>query len=323
MTPVGAGFVIETHGLTKSFGGTYVVNDVSLRVPRGSIYGFLGPNGSGKTTTIRMLLGLVTPSSGGVVLLGEEEPSSRRATLARLGVLVEGPGFYPYLSGMENLKRFAEVGYLGQRKRDRSADKLTSTQLLNRLEMVGLKDAANKKYRAYSLGMKQRLAVSAALLWPRDLLILDEPTNGLDPQGIVEIRELLISLRSEGITVFISSHILSEVEMICSDVGVMRDGNLVFQGTIEVMRGSLGERFHLRSSDPNLAQALLLQLGLVDPDSLRIAEDELTASLTTSDIEGVVAALVHGGVGIRSVGQISPSLEEAFVALTGRSGHAR
>ncbi|NNN19631.1 MAG: ATP-binding cassette domain-containing protein [Acidimicrobiaceae bacterium] len=314
---------IETKGLTKSFGGPNVVNDVSLQVPIGSIYGFLGPNGSGKTTTIRMILGLVTPDRGEVAILGAKEPRLRQLQLSRLGAVVEGPGFYPYLSGFDNLKRFAQVAYPAQRKLNPATEKLSVKQINAGLERVGLLEAKDKNFRAYSLGMKQRLAVAAALLWPRELLVLDEPTNGLDPQGIVEVRELLTSLRQQGMTIFISSHLLSEVEITCSHVAVMSDGALLFQGSTRAFRGTLGDLFVLETENSGLAKSILLQLGFVDPVSIEIRQGGLSAKLVTDKIEEVVAALVHGGVGIRAVSRSSPSLEQAFVALTGRSGHAR
>lgn len=314
---------IETEGLTKAFGGRNVVEDVCLRVPTGSIFGFLGPNGSGKTTTIRMILGLVFPDRGKVAVLGVTAPKERQLQLSRLGAVVEGPGFYPYLSGFDNLKRFAQVEFAAQKRHAPSTRKLSKPDIFEALERVGLLDAKDKNFRAYSLGMKQRLAIAAALLWPRELLVLDEPTNGLDPQGIVEVRELLRSLQQQGMTIFVSSHILSEVQIICSDIAVMREGNLIFQGTTQAFRGSLGEQFTLETPSPGLAESVLLQLGLVERDSVEIQEGRLTAKLTTDEIERVVAALVHGGVGIRAVGKSAHSLEEAFVALTGRSGHAR
>ncbi|MDA8271689.1 MAG: ATP-binding cassette domain-containing protein [Actinomycetota bacterium] len=316
-------FVIETDDLTKGFGGRNVVEDVSLRVPAGSIFGFLGPNGSGKTTTIRMILGLVFPDRGEISLLGARDQKLRRQQLSRVGAVVEGPGFYPYLSGLENLRRFSQVAYSAQKQLNLSIKRLTASDLCSALERVGLLEARAKKFRAYSLGMKQRLAIAAALLWPRELLVLDEPTNGLDPQGIVEVRELLTGLKEQGMTIFVSSHILSEVEMICSDIAVMGDGRLLFQGSTQAFRGSLGEQFVLETPDAGLAESILERLGLAEPGSIKIEKDRLSASLTIEEIERVVAALVNGGVRVRAVGKTSHSLEEAFVSLTGRSGHAR
>ncbi|TAN24828.1 MAG: ATP-binding cassette domain-containing protein [Actinomycetota bacterium] len=314
---------IATKGLTKALGGANVVENVSLEVPTGSIYGFLGPNGSGKTTTIRMILGLVAPDAGEVEILGASEPRDRQLKLSRVGAVVEGPGFYPYLNGFNNLKRFAQVAYPAQRRSNPRIRMLTDADISSSLELVGLLDARNKNYRAYSLGMKQRLAIAAAMLWPRELLVLDEPTNGLDPQGIVEVRDLLTSLNQNGLTIFVSSHILSEVEIICSDVGIMGEGRLLFQGSTKAFRSSLGDEFVVETANPGLAESILLQFGFAEPDSIEIQSGRLSAVLITDEIERVVTALVNGGVGIRAVGKSSPSLEEAFVALTGRSGHAR
>ena len=207
---------VETTGLTKRFGGHAAVDGIDLAVPTGSVYGFLGPNGSGKTTTIRMLLGLISPTSGSRRLLGRPIPEASVDVLHRVGSLVEGPAFHPYLSGRANLARLDAADVL--------ADPRTSrTRIDAALDRVGLLAAAQKRYRAYSLGMRQRLAIAAALLAPRDLLVLDEPTNGLDPQGTREVRSLIASLASDGTTVLVSSHLLAEVEQVCSHVGMMRD----------------------------------------------------------------------------------------------------
>lgn len=310
---------IETSGLTKSFSGRNVVSDVSLRVPRGSVFGFLGPNGSGKTTTIRMALGLVAPNSGSVSVLGR--PVEAGTQLSKVGVLVEGPGFYPYLSGYDNLKRFAKVAKSTQDRlvegRGESVDRI----ILSALERVDLTEARNKKFRAYSLGMKQRLAIAAALMWPRELLVLDEPTNGLDPQGIVEVRELLTALNKEGITIFVSSHILSEIEMICSDIAIMKDGELKFQGSIESFKSSLVKEFLLTSNQIEIAKSVILESGFIEDNTIFLTGNQLRARLVNDDVEDLVRFLVEKGVGIRSVGMVEPSLEDAFVALTGRNSN--
>ena len=221
---------IATRGLTKRFGGKPAVDAIDLAVPRGAVYGFLGPNGSGKTTTIRMLLGLVRPSAGTSSLLGQAIPVAIQAVLPRVGSLVEGPAFHPYLSGRANLRRLDAA--------DLTADPRTSRARIDgALDRVGLLAAAGKRYRAYSLGMRQRLAIAAALLVPRDLLVLDEPTNGLDPQGTREVRHLVASLASDGTTVFVSSHLLSEVEQMCTHLGVMSEGPIIAQGSTSEVRG--------------------------------------------------------------------------------------
>jgi len=221
---------VASSGLTKRFrGGQIAVDHVDLAVPRGSVYGFLGPNGSGKTTTIRVLLGLAFPTSGRAELLGVPMPSGASRVLPRVGSLIEGPAFYPFLTGQDNLARCDAA--------DRTADPRTAAARISEaLDRVGLLAAARKRYRHYSLGMKQRLAIAAGLLMPRELIVLDEPTNGLDPQGTREVRGLIRQIAADGITVFVSSHLLAEVEQVCSHVGVMRTGRLVFQGPLEELR---------------------------------------------------------------------------------------
>ena len=228
---------IETSGLTKRFGDQKAVNSISLEVPSGSVFGFLGPNGSGKTTTIRMLLGLAEATEGEIKLLGTEIPKDLEKALPRVGALVEGPAFYPFMSGRNNLLRIDAA--------DRFSDSSTRIERVeSALDRVGLHNAGNKKVHAYSLGMKQRLGLANALLKPRDILVLDEPTNGLDPQGTREVRNLIRSLSAEGITIFLSSHLLSEIEMLCSHVAVMSAGKIVAQGLIEDLRNEEPTRLY-------------------------------------------------------------------------------
>jgi ABC-2 type transport system ATP-binding protein len=220
---------IRTRGLTKRFGRQTVVDGVDLDVPAGSVFGFLGPNGSGKTTTIRMLLGLADATAGEISLLGRRMPERLSAVLPAVGALIEGPGFYPFLSGAANLGRLDAADGWAPRATRRA-------RVTEALERVGLTQAGGKKVRAYSLGMKQRLGIANALLMPRQLIVLDEPTNGLDPQGTREVRGLIRSLASTGTTVFVSSHLLAEIEQMCTHIGVMRGGRLVAQGTIDELR---------------------------------------------------------------------------------------
>ena len=249
---------ISSEGLTKRFHGQLAVDHIDLAVPRGAVYGFLGPNGSGKTTTIRMLLGLAYPTSGTAELLGVPMPDGTVSVLSRVGSLVEGPAFYPYLSGWDNLARYDAA--------DRSASsKSAAARIGQALERVGLTAAAKKRYRNYSLGMKQRLAIAAGLLRPRELIILDEPTNGLDPQGTREVRALVRQIAAEGITVFVSSHLLAEVEQVCSHVGVMRVGKLVFQGSLPELRRTGAARITVRTADVAAAAKVFGKLGLTDP----------------------------------------------------------
>jgi ABC-2 type transport system ATP-binding protein len=299
---------IASSGLTKRFrGGQVAVDHIDLAVPAGSVYGFLGPNGSGKTTTIRMLLGLAYPTSGTAELLGTPMPDGAVRVLARVGSLVEGPAFFPFLSGWENLARCDAA--------DRTADPRTAKARIGvALERVGLVAAARKRYRNYSLGMKQRLAIAAGLLRPRDLIVLDEPTNGLDPQGTREVRALVRQIAADGITVFVSSHLLAEVEQVCTHVGVMRTGQLVFQGALTDLRRTHAPRVSVKTTDVEAAATVFAKLALADP---RAADGVLTAELGDTEPERVTAELVHAGVGVRELVVETPSLEELFVGLTG------
>ena len=298
---------IATAGLTKVFGSQAAVDGIDLRVPYGAVYGFLGPNGSGKTTTIRMLLGLVHATAGEIEVLGNPMPTRSSAVLPRVGSLVEGPAFHPYLSGRANLARLDAA--------DRFADPSTSRVRIDAaLERVGLLAAARKRYRAYSLGMRQRLAIAAALLAPRDLLVLDEPTNGLDPQGTREVRSLIASLAGDGATILVSSHLLSEVEQVCSHLGVMRQGRLVAQGAVAEVRSGSRPFAEVATSMPDQAAAVLRGLGLAD---VTITATGVRAAPDGIDPERIVEALVGAGVGVRGFVVQSPSLEDLFVSLTG------
>ncbi|MEV8637723.1 ABC transporter ATP-binding protein [Streptosporangium sp. NPDC051023] len=307
-TPPAEDCSIVTRGLTKRFrGGQVAVDRLDLAVPRGAVFGFLGPNGSGKTTTIRMLLGLIAPSAGSWELLGTPMADGPGAVLSRVGALVEGPSFYPYLSGEANLRRYDAA--------DPAADPRTATARIGHaLDRVGLAAAAGKRYRAYSLGMRQRLAIAGALLGPRELLILDEPTNGLDPQGTREVRALVKEIAQEGTTVFVSSHLLAEIEQMCSHVAVMRAGRLVAQGPIAGLRA--GEAVRIRVETPDAAEAadVLAALGL---SGVRTGEGEASAELGAEAAERVCAELVAGGVAVRGLAVQRPSLEDMFVGLTG------
>ena len=276
-------------------------------MPSGAIYGFLGPNGSGKTTTIRMLLGLVGATSGGHELFGEPMPHAAGDVLPRVGALVEGPAFHPYLNGRDNLLRL-DAG-------DRTASGKQSRQRVDvALERVGLAAAAGKRYRKYSLGMRQRLGLAAALLRPRDLLVLDEPTNGLDPQGTREVRHLLREASADGATVFVSSHLLSEIEQICTDVGVMSHGKLVFQGSLPELRAAAGVRVRVETSQPQAAAEVLARLGTGRPE---LRPDGVVAELGTIPSERITAELVAHNVDVRQLVVERPDLEDLFVALTG------
>ena len=294
---------IATSGLTKRFGALHAVDGIDLAVPTGSVYGFLGPNGSGKTTTIRMLLGLVFPTAGTHLVLGTRPAEA----LPRVGALVEGPAFHPYLSGRANLIRLDAA--------DRTADpRSTRRRVDHALERVGLTAAAGKRYRNYSLGMRQRLGIAAALLQPRELLVLDEPTNGLDPQGTREVRSLVAALAADGVTVFLSSHLLSEVEQLCTDVGVMSAGRLVWQGRLADLRAQQDPLVSVETGQGADAARVLAELGLAD---VQHADGRVQARLGGAAPEDVVAALVRAGVGVRGFAVERASLEDQFVGLTG------
>jgi len=304
----GGEIAIASSGLTKRFrGGQVAVDELDLNVPAGAVYGFLGPNGSGKTTTIRMLLGLIFPTSGTHTLLGLPFVSNAGRVLPRVGSLVEGPAFHPYLSGQANLARLDAA--------DRSVDPRTARRRIGEaLERVGLAAAAGKRYRNYSLGMRQRLGIAAALLRPRDLLMLDEPTNGLDPQGTREVRHLIRQLGDEGVTVFVSSHLLSEVSQVCSHVGVMSVGRMVWQGSLAELSAQQQVRVHVSTSSPASAASVMGRLGLAEVSTM-----DGGASAVLGDVlpERVVEALVAEGVGVRGLAVERPSLEDVFVGLTG------
>jgi lantibiotic transport system ATP-binding protein len=291
-----SGGVIGIENLEKRFGNVHAVRGVNLSVERGQIYGFLGPNGAGKTTTIRMLLGLIRPSSGSVQVFGE--PLSNQ-TLGRIGALVETPSAYAHLTGRENL----EVT-----RRMLNAPK---ANIARSLELVGLKDAANRTVRGYSLGMKGRLSLAAALLNDPELLILDEPTNGLDPQGIREVRDLVKSLPAQGITVLVSSHLLLEVEQIASHVGIIVAGKMRFSGTLEALRAQSQPSVTVSVNDPTRALEVLAMRGL-------------TARRTSDGIEfhaleqaaTVNRALLEAGLEVSRLQPRSDSLEDLFLTLT-------
>ncbi|GGB14560.1 ABC transporter ATP-binding protein [Flexivirga endophytica] len=310
---LGSALAIETRGLTKVFGAQRAVDGIDLQVPTGSVYGFLGPNGSGKTTTIRMLLGLVSPTDGDHEILGHPMPQELTTALHRVGSLIEGPAFHSHLSGLANLRRLDAA--------DARSDASSSERRVHEaLDRVGLKPAANKRFRTYSLGMKQRLAIAAALLAPRDLLVLDEPTNGLDPQGTREVRHLVSTLAAEGITVLISSHLLGEIQQICSHVGVMRAGQLVAQGSIEELRATQTAQLVVHTPDPRLAAEVLTRVGVA---AVRYEDEVVTGEPGAEPPERISAALADAGIRLRRFAIDRPSLEDLYVSLTGEGFEVR
>jgi ABC-2 type transport system ATP-binding protein len=299
---------VETVGLEKAFGDQKAVAGISLSVPSGSVFGFLGPNGSGKTTTIRMLLGLAEATSGEINLLGHSIPKRVGDALPKVGALVEGPAFYPYMSGRNNLIRMDSA--------DRNSNSATREERVDAaLERVGLSNAAKKKVHAYSLGMKQRLGLANALLKPRELLILDEPTNGLDPQGTREVRNLIRSLAAEGITIFLSSHLLTEIEQLCSHVAVMRAGEIVAQGSLDEIRANGQTRLILHVDKLMETKEVLKAAGIAKPKSLG---KKIIASVESDfDVAKLNKQLVARKVAVSEIRLEHPSLEEYFVDLTG------
>ena len=299
---------IETVGLTKTFGDQQAVAGISLSVPKGSVFGFLGPNGSGKTTTIRMLLGLAEVSEGEIKLLGKQIPNQLVEALPKVGALVEGPAFYPYMSGRNNPIRMDAA--------DRFSDPTTRKARVDAaLDRVGLSNAANKKVHAYSLGMKQRLGLANALLKPRDILILDEPTNGLDPQGTREVRTLIRSLSKEGITIFLSSHLLSEIEQLCTHVAVMTAGKIVAQGSLAELRSKGESRLILEVDNYEAAVEILKAQGL---SKIKLSGERIIAPWKSElEVSKLNELLVKKKLKVSEIRIEHPSLEEYFVELTG------
>ncbi|WP_053723206.1 ABC transporter ATP-binding protein [Saccharothrix sp. NRRL B-16348] len=301
-TPV---FAARTRGLRKVYGRTVAVDRVDLDVPRGAVLGMLGPNGSGKTTTIRMLLGLVRPTEGEVELLGKALPDGVAQALPHVGALVEGPGFHPFLSGRENLRRVAAFEPLLA-----SGDIKQAVE--DALERVGLAAAAHRRYRGYSLGMKQRLGLASALLVKRKLIVLDEPTNGLDPAGTREVRKVIADLHEAGSTVVVSSHLLSEIEATCTHVAVLHRGTVVAQG-------ELAELLHADSSSllivtPDVDDALnALRAGRI---SARPIEEGVRVELIGTTAPVVVQTLVNAGVEVHEARRHRTGLEDLFARLT-------
>jgi ABC-type multidrug transport system ATPase subunit len=306
--PQSVELAIKTSSLTKQFGSQKAVSSIDLSVPKGSVFGFLGPNGSGKTTTIRMILGLAAASKGEIELLGHPIPKELEHALPKVGALVEGPAFYPYMSGRNNLIRIDSA--------DRNSTASTRKQRVDAaLERVGLTNAAKKKVHAYSLGMKQRLGLANALLKPREILILDEPTNGLDPQGTREVRNLIRSLAAEGITIFVSSHLLSEIEQLCSHLAVMTAGKIVAQGSLAELRNESQTRLVLKADRIDELVDLLKTQGLT---KLSLKPDRVVAPVPSDfDVAVLNQLLVKKKFMVSEIRLEQPSLEEYFVNLTG------
>ncbi|MGY1653999.1 ATP-binding cassette domain-containing protein [Geodermatophilus sp. SYSU D01119] len=288
--------VVTTDRLTKRYGQRTVVDGLSLQVRRGEVFGFLGPNGAGKTTTLRMLLGLVRPTSGSATVLGRPAGTS----VAQVGALVEGPGLYPYLSGRDNLRVLARYAGVGPGR------------IAAVLDTVDLTDRAGDRFSTYSLGMKQRLGIAAALLKDPALVVLDEPTNGLDPAGISEVRTLLRRLAAEGRTVVLSSHLLGEVEQICDRVAVVASGRLLVESSVEELRG-LGR---LVVDAAPLEAAVAVAGRLLGADRVSVVDGALHLQAAPGETAQLNRALVTAGVDVTGLRQEARTLEEVFLQLT-------
>ena len=301
----GARLAVSTTGLTKRFGDRTVVDRVDLAIPAGSVCGFVGPNGAGKTTTIRMLLGLIRPTAGSGSILGGSL-TAPPTYLRKVGALIEAPAFYPQLSGQDNLRALARLGRLSLK---------TVTPALAR---AGLTDRAGDKYRSYSLGMKQRLGIAAALLPDPELLILDEPTNGLDPAGIVEMRGLIRSFADDGMTVLVSSHLIAEIEQVCDYVVMIRAGRLVHQGSVADLRATQQrDVIAAPEHDADLEQLAKVLEAAGCTATVQPAEHAVrieTAGLSAADLNRLAAG---NGITLRQLAEQTRSLERAFFALTG------
>ncbi|WP_019636603.1 ABC transporter ATP-binding protein [Paenibacillus fonticola] len=299
-------YAIDTKQLTRRIGRRETVKEINLKVPIGGIYGFLGPNGAGKTTTIRMLLGLIKPSSGEISILGKDLKRDRINILGEIGSLVESPSYYAHLSGYKNLKIIALIRGISE------------TRIKEVLKLVRLDKDAYRQVKNYSLGMKQRLGIAAALITYPKLLILDEPTNGLDPSGIQEIRELITRLpRDYGITVLISSHLLSEIEQVATHVGIINNGELIFQGSIQKLTEKSRPYLWIETDHPEEAAIALRQYGW-DADPELVTNQVKTSVIEKPQSAEMIKLLVNSQHEIYRVAEKKKTLEDIFLELTGQ-----
>ena len=297
-------FVIQTDRLTKRYKNVVAVDDLSMEIRRGRVYGLLGPNGSGKTTTMGLLLGLQTPTSGTFSLFGYNH--GHRELLRRVGALVENSSFYPYLSGYQNLRYLQMISGRG-----------SEGELESLVDRVGLAGRGDDLFRTYSYGMKQRLGIALSLLGDPDLVFLDEPTNGLDPEGMIEVRELIKSLGDGSRTVLLSSHLLHEVEQVCDSVTIISKGRLIAQGEVSQLIATAGsEQIRIKTTDNSKALQLLSTLGWVEDISM--AEDSLLITAPIERSAELTAALANTEVYVAEMVPIRKSLEEYFLEVTGR-----
>lgn len=313
------GAIISTSRLTKAFGKLVAVNDLHLQVMRGDVFGFLGPNGSGKTTTIRMLLGLIRPTAGRAILFGMDTAQQMPLILPRIGAIVETPVFYPYLSGADNLRVIGSASGM-------VSGKANQPRIDEVLELVELRVQAKMAYRKYSLGMKQRLGIAAALLTDPELVLLDEPTNGLDPAGMFEIRQLIHRLASLGKTIFLSSHLLNEIQQVCNRVAILQKGNLIKQGNVsDLLQGSELVLVKLGTLEQTQLAKTILQESMergadwiraVAIRSDRQAQPTLQVDAPISHSAEINALLAHNNLFATELHPYVGSLEEVFLQLT-------
>ncbi|RED77395.1 ABC transporter ATP-binding protein [Cohnella phaseoli] len=307
--------VLSVRGLRKKIGRKPIIHNVSFDVNAGEIFGFLGPNGSGKTTTIRMLVGLIKPTEGDIVVCGENVRTHPERALAHIGCIVENPEMYGFMTGWENLAHFA-----------RMQPDIPEQRIVEVVEIVGLDQRIHDKVKTYSLGMRQRLGIAQALLCRPKLLILDEPTNGLDPKGIKELREFIRMLAESGMSLFISSHLLSEIQLMCDRVAIIAHGEVIAVGEVDELVSQAAAYTVWQVDRPDEARRMFADqpdIRLVPESEHRIDEallsaidDPLVTVVDESRVAGWVNRLVAAGIGIASVQRVAPSLEELFLKLT-------
>jgi len=311
----GSDWAVETHGLTKRFGGNVAVDDVELLVPRGCAFGYLGPNGAGKTTLIRVLLGLTHADAGTMSLLGHAVPTHRAEALARVGAIVDEPRFHGHLTGRQNLQILAAAREAAARERIGAA-----------LDRVGMAHRSDDKVSKYSMGMRQRLGVAACLLGDPQLLILDEPMNGLDPAGMQEMRDMILGLVAEGRTVMLSSHLLDEVERTCDAVAIVDRGNVVRQGSIAELLAGASFELQVECSEPDRARSLLLETSTIGA-RVDVGDGTLGITLPAGTARDVAAeinrVLVEGGISVYRLQEVQASLESWFLQVTSRLGDSQ
>jgi ABC-2 type transport system ATP-binding protein len=293
---------VEARGLVKRYGELTAVDGVDLTVARGDVFGYLGPNGAGKTTSLRMLLGLIRPTAGTARLFGRDPIVDGARALDGVAGFVEGPRFYPYMSGRKNLRLLADL--------DGGA---STARIDEALDVVELRDRAKDRVGGYSHGMRQRLGIAASLLRNPQLLLLDEPTTGLDPAGMRDMRELVKRLAGEGITILLSSHILAEVEELCNRVAIIRRGTIIYEGLLQELLSSAGGSYRLSTTDVERARAVLLARGF---DGVQVVGDELRFQAEIAAIEAATVALGAAGIGISALVPHSATLEELFLGMT-------